>query len=87
MDAQAVIESLDFTLLNHEATEEELERFVARANSSEVGAVCVFSEHAEFVKEQLNPEIKLAVVAAGFPIGSSDTVSYTHLTLPTICSV
>ena len=51
MDAQAVIESLDFTLLNHEATEEELEGFVARANSSEVGAVCVFSEHAEFVKQ------------------------------------
>ena len=71
MDAQAVIESLDFTLLNHEATEEELEGFVSRANSSEVGAVCVFSEHAEFVKERLNPEIKLAVVAAGFPIGSS----------------
>ena len=72
MDAQAVIESLDFTLLNHETTEEELEGFVARANSSEVGAVCVFSEHAEFVKERLNPSIKLAVVAAGFPIGSSD---------------
>ena len=58
MDAQALIESLDFTLLNHEATEEELEGFVSRANSSEVGAVCVFSEHAE-------------------------SVSYTHLTLPT----
>ncbi len=78
MDAQAVIESLDFTLLNHEATEEELEGFVSRANSSEVGAVCVFSEHAEFVKERLNPEIKLAVVAAGFPIGSSDINEISH---------
>ena len=78
MDAQAVIESLDFTLLNHEATEEELEGFVARANSSEVGAVCVFSEHAEFVKERLSPDIKLAVVAAGFPIGSSDINEISH---------
>jgi len=72
LDAQAVIECLDYTLLNHEATEAELEGFVKRANYSEVGAVCVFAGHARFVKERLNPDIKLAVVAAGFPVGSSD---------------
>ncbi|MEC9351645.1 MAG: hypothetical protein VX482_05895 [Candidatus Thermoplasmatota archaeon] len=73
MDAKAVIECLDYTLLNHEASEAELEEFVSRANSSEVGAVCVFSEHTSFVKERLNSGIKLAVVVAGFPIGSSNT--------------
>ncbi|MEC8955411.1 MAG: hypothetical protein VX191_05355 [Candidatus Thermoplasmatota archaeon] len=72
MDAKAVIECLDYTLLDFEASEAELEEFVSRANSSEVGAICVFSEHASFVKERLDERIKLAVVAAGFPIGSSN---------------
>ena len=73
MDAKATIECLDFTLLDHGASDEQLAGFVARANSTRVGAVCVFSEHATYVRGLLDDGIQLAVVAGGFPVGSVDT--------------
>ena len=54
MDAKATIECLDFTLLDHGASDEQLAGFVARANSTRVGAVCVFSEHATYVRGLLD---------------------------------
>ena len=49
------------------------------------------SEHgvmfADKVKEYTNGEIEITVHPGGSLFGGADTVSYTHLTLPTICSV
>ena len=68
MDAKATIECLDFTLLDHGASDEQLAGFVARANSTRVGAVCVFSEHATYVRGLLDDGIQLAVVAGGLSL-------------------
>ncbi len=71
MEARAVVECLDFTLLDHGASEAQLADFVDRANASRVGAVCVFAEHAPLARERLDAGIQLAVVAGGFPVGSA----------------
>ena len=34
-----------------------------------------------------NPELQVAALAAGKSVEQMEPVSYTHLTLPTICSV
>lgn len=72
MDTRAIVDCLDFTLLDHGASEAQLAEFVARANAARVGAVCVFAEHATLARERLDAGIRLAVVAGGFPVGSAD---------------
>lgn len=71
MDTRAIVDCLDFTLLDHGASEAQLAEFLARANAARVGAVCVFAEHAPLARERLDAGIQLAVVAGGFPVGSS----------------
>ena len=72
MDPQSIVKYLDFTLLNLEASDDELTKFCHRANEFRPIAVCVFSKHAKFVRALLDKEISLAVVASGFPEGSTD---------------
>lgn len=72
MNVRSVIDCLDYTLLDHEASVDELTKFVTRANADRVGAVCIFAEYAEQVKPLLDAGIKLAVVAGGFPVGSQN---------------
>ncbi len=72
MDARAIVECLDYTLLDHGASEAQLADFVARADAARVGAVCVFAEQAPLVRERLDSGIQLAVVAGGFPVGSAE---------------
>jgi len=72
LNVRAVIDCLDYTLLDHEASEDELTEFVARANTARVGAVCVFAKHAEQVKPLLDSGIILTVVVGGFPVGSQN---------------
>ena len=67
MDAREVLGILDLTLLDHDASESELEIFCNNANKHKPYSVCVFSKHVEFVRKRLD----------------DGTVSYTHLTLPT----
>ncbi len=71
METADIVECLDFTLLDHGASEAQLAEFLARANAARVGAVCVFAEHATLVRERLDAGIQLAVVAGGFPVGSA----------------
>ncbi len=71
MDTRDIIDCLDFTLLDHDASVDELVSFCSQANSVNPAAVCVFSEHLEIVRKHLNEGIALAVVAGGFPVGSS----------------
>ncbi len=71
METADIVECLDFTLLDHGASEAQLAEFLARANAARVGAVCVFAEHATLARERLDAGIQLAVVAGGFPVGSA----------------
>jgi len=71
MDTRDIIDCLDFTLLDHDSSEDELVSFCSQANSVNPAAVCVFSEHQEIVHKHLDEGIALAVVAGGFPVGSS----------------
>jgi hypothetical protein len=67
-----ILDLLDFTLLDHDATPSQLEQFCCIANESIPAAVCVFSEHVQFVKTLIDSRISVAAVAAGFPVGSAD---------------
>ena len=68
-----ILNLLDFTLLDHDATEKQLEDFCHKTNISHPAAVCVFPEHISFIKQRiLHSNISIAVVAGNFPIGSSD---------------
>jgi deoxyribose-phosphate aldolase len=67
-----ILDLIDFTLLDHDATPAQLELFCSLANRSSPAAVCVFAEHVQFVKTLIDPQISIAAVAAGFPIGSDD---------------
>ncbi len=70
MESRGILELLDLTLLDHEAGDETLEELCEKANQFRPAAVCVFSKHAPFVGSGLDDGVALAVVAAGFPVGS-----------------
>lgn len=64
-----LVDFLDFTLLDANATSSELDDFIEKANTVMPAAVCVFAKHVEYVKKLLSPGILLAAVAGGFPVG------------------
>ena len=70
MGARKILDLLDLTLLDSDASEEELAGLCELASRHLTAAVCVFTKHAEFVKERIDPEVSLALVAGGFPGGS-----------------
>ena len=72
MDARGVLDLLDLTLLDHNASEAALDALCERANEHCPAAVCVFSEHVAHVRSRLDSGIPVAAVAAGFPVGESD---------------
>ena len=72
MDARGVLDLLDLTLLDHNASEAVLDALCERANEHCPAAVCVFSEHVAHVRSRLDSGIPVAAVAAGFPVGESD---------------
>lgn len=77
IDCDSVVDSIaslmDFTLLDHNATEETLQQFCAKANIARPAAICVFSEHVVLVKGWLQEGIRVTAVCGGFPVGSSDS--------------
>jgi len=75
MDARGVLDILDLTLLDHDASDSDLEELCKRANLHRPAAVCVFSEHVTFVRDRLDSGISVAAVAGGFPIGWQDAAS------------
>ncbi len=75
MDARGVLDLLDLTLLDHNASEADLDALCERANEHRPAAVCVFSEHIAHVRTRLDDDIPVAAVAAGFPVGESDPVA------------
>lgn len=70
MGGREILDLLDLTLLDLGASEEELVEVCDLAIRHRTAAVCVFPEHADFVKGRIGPEISLALVAGGFPQGS-----------------
>ena len=72
MDARGVLDLLDLTLLDRNASEADLDALCERANEYRPAAVCVFSEHIAHVRTRLDDDIPVAAVAAGFPVGESD---------------
>ena len=72
MDARGVLDLLDLTLLDHTASQADLDALCERANEHRPAAVCVFSEHVAHVRSRLDSGIPVAAVAAGFPVGESD---------------
>ena len=72
MDARSVLDLLDLTLLDHDASEVDLDALCQRANTHRPAAVCVFSEHVAYVRSHLEDGIALAAVAGGFPVGDGD---------------
>ena len=72
MDARGALDLLDLTLLNHDASEADLDILCQKANEHRPAAVCIFAEHVTYVKSRLDEGIPVAAVAAGFPVGESD---------------
>lgn len=72
----AVVDSIaglmDFTLLDHNATEDALQQFCTIANIAKPAAICVFSEHVVLVRGWVKGGIRVAAVCGGFPVGSSE---------------
>ena len=72
MDARGVLELLDLTLLDHAASDADLDMLCQKANEYRPAAICVFTEHVAYVKRRLDGGIPVAAVAAGFPVGEND---------------
>ena len=75
MDARGVLDLLDLTLLDHDASEVDLDMLCEKANEHFPAAICVFTEHVAYVKSRLNDGILVAAVAAGFPVGERDSTA------------
>ncbi|CAE7343198.1 deoC [Symbiodinium microadriaticum] len=69
---RALLDILDFTLLDHNATISDLDDFARKAAAAQPAAVCVYTEHIHHMKMRLsNSGILLAAVAGGFPVGDN----------------
>ncbi len=78
METREILDMLDLTLLDRGATEDDLDRLCRVANNLRTAAVCVFPEHAGFVRSRLEDGIAIAVVAGGFPEGSASPEEIFH---------
>ena len=70
MEAREILELVDLTLLDRDASEGDLASLCRVANEQGTAAICVFPEHAKLVRGHLEEEVSLAVVAGGFPEGT-----------------
>lgn len=72
MENSEVIRFLDYTLLDHQISEDELREFCQKANTYRPAAICIFPEHIRIAKEVIDSNIPIAVVVGGFPIGNNN---------------
>ena len=70
MEKRGILDLLDLTLLDLDASEDDLAEVCDLASKHRTAAVCVFPEHAGFVKGRIDSVVSLALVAGGFPRGS-----------------
>ena len=73
MEARGILELIDLTLLDRSASNEDLASLCRVANQQGTAAVCVFPEHAQLVRGNLEEGVSLAVVAGGFPEGTESS--------------
>ena len=52
MNARGVLELLDLTLLDHDASDADLDMLCQKANEYRPAAICVFTEHVAYVKRR-----------------------------------
>ena len=71
MDARRTLDILDLTLLDHAASESDLDELCRLANLHRPASVCVFSQHVPYISERLDG-VAISAVAGGFPVGSND---------------
>ena len=70
MEKRGILDLLDLTLLDLNASEDDLAEVCDLASKHRTAAVCVFPEHAGFVKGRIDSVVSLALVAGEFPQGS-----------------
>ena len=73
-----IVGLMDFTLLDHNATDNEIQTFCDKANIVQPAAVCVFAEHVALAKSMLNDNIPVAAVCGGFPSADLNVISVTE---------
>ena len=70
--ARIALDCLDYTLLDEEATNDDLEAFIQRANTHSPAAICVLPVHVKLARKLLEDGILLASAAGLFPEPSGD---------------
>jgi|TARA_B100000401_G_C52773792_1_gene704596 deoxyribose-phosphate aldolase len=70
--ARIALDCLDYTLLNEEATDEEVHDFIQRANAYPPAAICVLPVHVKLSRSLLADGILLASAAGLFPEPNGD---------------
>ncbi|RCH73559.1 MAG: deoxyribose-phosphate aldolase [Candidatus Poseidoniales archaeon] len=70
--ARIALECLDYTLLDEEATDEDVKAFIHRANTYSPAAVCVLPIHVRIARSLLDESILLASAAGLFPEPDGD---------------
>ena len=74
-----LISCIDLTSLGHSDNEQIIGALIQKANNgfkdTHPAAVCTFSNYSEFALDNINPQIKTAVVAGYFPSGQASLES------------
>ena len=75
---RGLVDILDFTLLDLNATTSDLDSFAEVALIAEPAAVCVFAQHVHHIRTRLTStgsDIFIVAVAGGFPVGDNTVQS------------
>ena len=75
---------IDHTLLNLDATEEQLSKLCAEAREHKFATVCVYPKHIAFCKKELLGSGVKAIAVVGFPTGLEATAVKVEQTLAAI---
>ena len=70
MERRRILDLTDLTYLDSNASENSLRDICNLSMEKSPAALCVFSEHVEFVSRHLDESVTIAAVAGGFPEGS-----------------
>ena len=83
MEKKDILKTVDHTLLTQTATWEEIRRILDEGIKYNTASACIPAAYVRQAADYVEGKLPICTVI-GFPNGS---VSYTHLTLPTIYSV
>jgi deoxyribose-phosphate aldolase len=72
LNSEEVIKFIDYTLLDPQTQDQEIEEFCNKAKTYLPAAICIFPEKIRVAKKILGSEIPVAAVVGSFPVGSND---------------